>query len=155
MTRIEFIRHLHTLTPDAKYGQLLTERFGVEVPAGVPKYQQEFLYKCLLQEQVAGTPKEVLMLKAVTHFDELLERFPWIEKSREEVTLSDVPQKKKVLGSLPRFANYKDGTVLFCARRQKYCIYIGGVMRASSPKLDKLKANTTKRFNITNFIETV
>src|ERR1017187_5098708 len=115
MQRSKIVKYLDSLTPETDFKTLLETKFDIGVPVGAPRYQVEYLYKCLLVEQANGTKHSDMLVKAKQHFDELLNKFPWLATSEK---IKTVIVKDRVQGALPTKDKVPDGTVAYCIRRE-------------------------------------
>ena len=148
---ITMIRELEKMGPNTPYSKLLKEQFNMEVPAGVPKYQVEYLYKYALQLRLTGVFAEKdIVTDAATKVQELLIKFPWLIKKYDDVTIK-VKDKTKV--SKGEKAEYPDGTIIYCQKRNKFLLYVGGKIVIRCSTMDKVKSLATKKLNFTSFVE--
>ena len=148
---ITMIRELEKMGPKTPYAKLLKEQFNMEVPPGAPKYLVEYLYKYALQLKITGIlPETDIVDEAVTKVQELLSKFPWLTKKYDDVTVK-VKDKTKV--SKGEKAEYQDGTIIYCQKRNKFLLYVGGKIVIRCSTMDKVKSLATKKLNFTSFVE--
>ncbi len=142
MNRVEFINHLQSLTVSTNYSELLKDNFGIEVPAGAPKYQQEYLYKYLMQARINGMSDEDLIFQAKRSVDRLIEKFPWLSKKYENIIPQPKVRKKKQKVFL------KDGTIVFNEKTEKYEGFIDNKCVVRCASAEKTMQTMSKKFGI-------
>jgi hypothetical protein len=123
----------------------LKEQYNLDVPAGAPKYQLEYLYKYIRQAEVEGkVSANQLIAYAAKKTNELFTRYPWLVKKYEDVVIKKV---EKTTISRPEKADCPDGTIVFCEKRGKYVMYMGGHIVVRARTVDKVKEIAQKKLN--------
>lgn len=133
------------------FAKELKDKYNLDVPAGAPKYQVEYLYKYVRMADVEGkVPQDQLVAYAAKKAEELFARFPWLTMKHDDVVVKKV---EKTTTSKSEKADYPDGTIVFCEKRGKYLMYLGGTIQVRAATVDKVKAIAQKKLNFTAFIE--
>ena len=131
--------------------KLLKEQYNIEVPPGAPLYQAEYLYKYVRYAEVQGSvPPNKLVAHAATKADELFGRFPWLKNKYDTIVIK---KSDKTMGSKSEKAEYPDGTIIFCEKRNKFLMYQGGAIVVRAATKEKVKSIAQKKLGFSAFIE--
>lgn len=149
MNKQEVFEHLNSLTPTAPYSTMIKNAFDVDVPPGMPVHQQEHLYRSLMIYYHDDTKAQFVTESANKIIRDLLEKFPWLTLDRESIIVPDTIERNPNIK--PETADYADGTILYCAVREKYVLYLGGKIVVRCKTLDAAKHYGAIRHNCNNF----
>lgn len=154
MSAMQWHKELQSLNnnPNFPFANKLRELYNVEVPAGAPKYQVEYLYKYCRQADLTGNSDGLPLVQyAAKKSAELWARFPWLTKKYDTVVIQKV---EKTNAGKSEKAELPDGTIIFCEKRGKYLMYLGGTIQVRASTVEKAKQIAQKKLNFSGpFIE--
>jgi hypothetical protein len=148
MTKNEILEHLDSLTAKSPYGIMIKNAFDVDVPAGMPLYMQEHMYRGLMVNYFDTNKADEITRSATEYLDDLLTRFPWLDRPYGDIVLDATDRNTD---AQPERSSVPDGTVTFCTVRQKFLLYLDGKIAVRCNTLDAVKYYGKKRHGCLSF----